>query len=302
MSLMILTKYIAFTLDTIDALHPVLRSELNINLSNTTLSTTPVGSKYYQTEIIYKHDDVKVLKPNSHYKTSRKFIHQIIIHRMLENVAIVDPETGLAVHSDLLYTLFTPATNELKIDNFKDIMPDVEITICPDSIVITAPKDKYSVDYEVNDQLIDADKLYLKYFSTYHGQYSNSTTSGAVTTIYNADPGLEKYDIGIYLPRLCRLLNLKEFMSKYTLMELAPRKGERVYKYIGDPSPLNFLLMSIDKPNPAPDQMISLYDFIRHTTNPKKQIVLSLSNCKIYARLIQNQLTISLEVYTKTPI
>lgn len=294
MSLLVLTGYIAFKLDTIDELHPVLRSELNISLSNTKLSRTPVG-------IVYKHDAIKVPKPNHHYKTSKKFIHQITIHRMLKNVAIVDTETGLAVQSDFLYTLLTSTTNELKVDNFKDTMPNVEISVCQDYIMIEAPKDEYSVDYEVNDQLIDEDGLYLKYFSTYHG--SNSTlTIGSVTTVHNAEPGLDKHETGIYLPKLCRLLNLKEFLDNYNLMELAPRAGERVYKYVGEPSPLNFLLMSIDKPDPAPDQVISLYDFIRHTNNPMEQIVLSLSNCKIYARLIRSHLTINLMVYTKTPI
>lgn len=301
MSLMILTEYIAFKLDTIDELHPVLRSELNISLSDKKPSKTKLGLKYYPVGIVYKHDAIKVPKPNHHYKTSKKFIHQITIHRMSENVAIVDTETGLAVHSDFLYTLLTSTNNELKVDNFQDIMPHVEITVCQDYIMIEAPKDEYSVDYEVNDQLIDEDRLYLKYFSKYHG--SNSTlTIGSVTTVHNAEPGLNKHEVGIYLPKLCRLLNLKEFLANYNLMELAPRNGERIYKYVGEPSPLNFLLMSIDTPNPAPDQVISLYDFVRHTNNPMEQIVLSLSNCKIYARLIRSHLTINLSVYTKTPL
>lgn len=301
MSLMILTEYIDFTLDTIDESHPILRSELNISLSDKKPSKTQFGLKYYPVGIVYKHDEIKVPKQNNHYKTSKKFLHQIIIHRMSKNVAIIDPETGFAVHSDFLYTFLTSTNNELRVDNFKDIMPDVEISVCQDYIMITAPKDKYSVDYEVNDQLIDEDGLYLKYFSTYHG--SNSTlTVGSVTTVHNAEPGLDKHDTGIYLPKLCRLLNLKEFMSKYSLTELAPRTGERVYKYVGEPSPLNFLLMSIDIPNPAPDQVISLYDFIRHTNSPMEQIVLSLSNCKIYVRLIRSHLTINLMVHTKTPI
>ena len=304
MSLIISTKYITFKLDPLDKSHPLLRSELNINLSDSEPSKTEYGAVCYLTKILYTHELLKIVKPFSHYKAShRQFIHKIVAYNSVDECSITDTETSTTLPSSLLYTLLSSTDNNLPIENFKDNFPDISLIVYKDNILITAPKDKYSLDYTVHDQQIDEDKLCLKYFSTYNGMDGlYNSRSGTSTSVFNTYRGDKNYDVSFYLPRTCKLLNLEEFINNYNFTESVPKVGARVYKYIGDQSPLDFLQMAINTPNPTPDQVIGLSEFIRHTKNLKQSIVLSLSNCKIYLKLSNKQLEINLGVHTRTPL